>query len=149
MELARTMPQISHRTVIQFVKYALVGVLNTLVTLLVIFVCKSLLHVPLMGANAIGYGAGVINSFIWNKTWVFRSDKDFRREALKFLGGFALCYALQAAVVWTLSVPMDWADQLYSPLPGVVFSGYAVATILGNVVYTIANFIYNRAVTFK
>lgn len=28
-------------------------------------------------------------------------------------------------------------------------SGYGIATIIGNVVYTVANFIYNRLVTFR
>ena len=32
---------------------------------------------------------------------------------------------------------------------GIVVSGYGIATVLGNVVYTLANFVYNRLVTFK
>ena len=47
---------------IQFVKYACVGVLNTLVTLCVIFICKALLGVNPLVSNAIGYVAGVVNS---------------------------------------------------------------------------------------
>lgn len=135
-------------TITQFVKYALVGVMNTLVTLGVIYVTKSFLGIKPMGANAMGYACGLINSFIWNKTWVFQSRKDFKREAIKFMVGFGLCYALQFVIVWALTYrtalgEMEWV------VAGLTFSGYAVATLAGNVGYTVANFIYNRAVTFK
>lgn len=134
--------------IVQFAKYALVGVMNTLVTLGVIYVTKSFLGVKPMGANAIGYVCGLINSFIWNKTWVFHSHKDFKREAVKFACGFGLCYALQFVIVWALTYRtplggMEWA------VAGMTFSGYAVATLAGNVGYTLANFVYNRMVTFK
>lgn len=148
MEREDTMTNNRRTAVIQFVKYALVGVMNTLVTLIVIYVTKSFLGIKPMGANAIGYGCGLVNSFIWNKTWVFRSRKDFKREAVKFLVGFGLCYALQFVIVWVLTYrtplgAMQWV------IGGLTFSGYAVATLAGNVGYTVANFIYNRTVTFK
>ncbi len=31
---------------------------------------------------------------------------------------------------------------------GIVLSGYGIATLIGNVIYTLANFVYNRTVTF-
>ena len=34
-------------------------------------------------------------------------------------------------------------------IAGIVISGYGIATVLGNVVYTLANFVYNRTVTFR
>lgn len=146
--MADTMTTNGKKTVIQFVKYALVGVMNTLVTLIVIYVTKSFLGIKPMGANAIGYVCGLINSFIWNKRWVFRSQKDFKREAVKFMAGFGLCYALQFVIVWVLTYrtplgAMQWEIQ------GMAFSGYAVATLAGNIGYTATNFIYNRMVTFK
>lgn len=134
--------------VIQFVKYALVGVMNTLVTLIVIYVTKSFLGIKPMGANAIGYVCGLINSFIWNKTWVFRSQKDFKREALKFMVGFGLCYLLQFVIVWALTYRTPLGEMQWV-IAGMTFSGYAVATLAGNVGYTVANFIFNRTVTFK
>lgn len=65
---------LSRNTMLQFVKYACVGVLNTLVTLCVIYVCKALLGVNPLVSNAIGYVCGVINSFLWNKNWVFKTS---------------------------------------------------------------------------
>ncbi len=132
----------------QFVKYAVVGVINTMVTLVVIFVCKSLLGVPEVLSNALGYIAGVVNSFLWNKTWVFRSKKSFRREAVKFTIGFALCYALQLGVVLGINLHSPISGMEWN-IMGFTLSSYGVATLIGMVVYTMANFVYNKTIAFK
>lgn len=132
---------------LQFVKYCLVGGLNTVVTFVVIFVCKALLGVNPYVSNALGYVAGVINSFVWNKQWVFRSKGRYRSEAVRFVVGFAVCYALQFAAVWALN-QSDFG-KLRFDIHGFVISGYGIATIIGNILYTLANFVYNRLVTFK
>lgn len=133
--------------IVQFVKYCLVGVLNTLVTFGVIYLCKSFFGLNLYVSNAVGYICGVINSFLCNKSWVFQSKGGYGREAAKFLLGFFLCYALQLWVVWMLTEsPFGKFEFL---IAGIVVSGYGIATVFGNVIYTLANFIYNRLVTFK
>jgi len=131
---------------VQFVKYCLVGVLNTLVTLGVIYLCKSVLGWNPYLSNALGYVCGVINSFMFNKQWVFRSRGAYRREALRFVAGFGLCYLVQLAVVWLLTRSIGDFNYVFS---GIVLSGYGIATLVGNVVYTLANFAYNRLVTFR
>jgi len=136
------------QTAIQFIKYILVGCLNTAITLGVIFLCKSLLNVNPYVSNAIGYIAGLINSFIWNKNWVFKSQKGYSREAIKFAVGFGICYGLQLLVVFLLN-SNDFGDRQWELGTIFTISGYGVATLLGNVVYTLVNFIYNRMVTFK
>lgn len=135
-------------TLIQFIKYGMVGVLNTLVTLGVIFICKTFLGWNLYLSNALGYIAGVINSFIWNKTWVFRSNKGVIGEATKFLIGFGVCYLLQLLAVYALTEWSQLGDMEWT-IGGFVIGGYGVATLIGNVVYTLANFIYNRLITFN
>lgn len=133
--------------IIQFIKYCMVGVINTLVTLIVIFVCKSLLGVNPYVSNVLGYIAGVINSFFFNKAWVFKSHGSYWREALRFALGFCICYGLQFGCVWLLNESSF--GKLEFDVVGFVISGYGIATLLGNVVYTLANFIYNRLVTFR
>ena len=133
--------------ILQFVRYCLVGVLNTLVTLGVIYLCKSFLGWNLYVSNALGYICGVINSFLCNKSWVFKSKGGYRKEAIRFFIGFGLCYALQFFVVWMLT--NSWIGSLDFMVYGVVISGYGIATLRGNVMYTLANFVYNRTVTFK
>ncbi len=139
--------EVRRREFFRFIKYCLVGVLNTLLTLGVIFVCKSVAGLNPYVSNALGYIVGVTNSFLWNKKWVFRSDGGTGAEALKFLCGFGICYVLQFAVVWTLN-HSSFGD-IEVDIAVFTVSGYGLATLIGNVAYTVANFIYNRLVTFR
>lgn len=138
----------SRAETIRFAKFLVVGVLNTLVTLAVIYILHALAGCGEMLSNFVGYVAGLANSFLWNRQWVFRSHGRAWAEAARFAAGFALCYGLQAAFLW--------GTTRYSPVAGFEgelfgrhIDGYAIATILGMGVYTAANFAYNRLVTFR
>lgn len=134
------------RQILQFVRYCVVGVLNTAVTMGVIYICKSFLGINLYVSNLLGYAAGIANSFICNRNWVFASNGHPGRELLRFLAGAGICYLLQLWVVWMLTEsPLGEFNYL---IGGIVISGYGIATILGNVVYTLAFFVYNRLITF-
>ncbi len=139
---------IRHSVVHQYLRYICVGVINTLVTLLVIFLCKSILGINPWWSNAIGYVAGVVNSFIWNKKWVFRSKRGSMPEALKFVAGFLICYAIQFGTTRFMVINMG-IGQLLWPVGPFTISGYGVATIIGMGIYTVANFVFNKLVTFK
>lgn len=136
-------------TTIQLVKYGLVGVSNSLITLIVIFVCNEILGMKLMLADVIGYIAGLINSFVWNKNWVFKSHNHrLRYELTMFVVGFLLCFGLQFLTVWLLRDPMKALNlALFGLEPDMV--GEYIAVCLGMVVYTLCNFIYNRCITFR
>lgn len=138
----------SRKEAARFAKFLAVGVMNTLVTLVVIFLLHEAAGVGEMLSNLVGYVAGLVNSFLWNRRWVFRSSGPAAAEALRFALGFGLCYGIQALFVW--------GSMRFSPLSGfetvaagVRVDGYAVATILGMGLYTMVNFIYNRLVTFR
>ncbi len=147
----------THQTASQFVKYIIVGGMNTLVTLAVIFILKSMFGLNPYFSNAVGYAAGLVNSFLWNRGWVFHSEGKRIGEAARFLLGFGLCYLLQLATVWMLATRTHLNEMLVSmPLPHLpllpaefTLSGYGIATIIGMMVYTVANYAYNRWVTFK
>ena len=123
--------------------------MNTLVTLAVIYICKTFTGTGPMASNAIGYIAGLINSFLWNRAWVFRAtDGHGGRQALRFAVGFGVCYGLQFILVWGL---MKWPAFAAILITAGTFSisGYGIATLLGMGLYTIANFIFNRLITFR
>lgn len=137
-------------TAIQFAKYAITGVINTLLTLLVIFITKSVLGLNPWLANALGYIAGFINSFFWNRKWVFRSHGKISSEALRFLIAFTVCYALQLAFTWLLTTQTSLERFALVIIPfDFTLSGYGIATLAGMVLYTLANFTINRHLTFK
>ncbi|HIX27842.1 MAG TPA: GtrA family protein [Candidatus Barnesiella excrementigallinarum] len=124
------------KTLWQLIRFGIVGVINTLITLAVIYLLQEVLDVKYTTANLAGYVAGVINSFFWSKLWVFKKlNSNFIREAVLFLISFGVCYGIQfvslLVLVELLHIPDLWAQ------------------LLGMVVYTLCNFIMNRCITFK
>lgn len=60
-------------TGVQFIKFALIGVLNTSIHYLVFLALYRLGEVHYLIATAIGYCAGLLNSFLLNKKWTFKT----------------------------------------------------------------------------
>lgn len=135
------------RRTVQFIKFCIVGALNTLVTLCTIFVCKSLIGLNEYISNAAGYILGVVNSFLWNKQWVFHTNGRYRREALRFGIGFLICYSIQLLTLFLLNTSPLGDIEIDTGM--VVISGYGISTLLGCCAYTVSNFIYNRLITFR
>ena len=139
------------KTGIQLIKYGVIGVMNTLITLVTFYLLNTVAGVPYGVANVVGYVLGVVNSFLWNRSWVFRSKSDFRRQALLFGCGFLLCWTLQGVVSWILLEGLGWKNLPVDIIPGFPMenAGQNIVMVISMVVYTIANYIYNRTVTFK
>lgn len=117
----------------RFAKYGIVGIVNTLLTYFV-FIALRHINVQLDIANASGYTAGMVNSFLWNRRWVFRAaHKKWQRQAVSFLLGAGICWLVQWAAFHALLTLMP----------------EKAAYLLGMAVYTLANFIYNKSVTFR
>ena len=136
------------KTLVQLIKYGIIGVSNTLITLITFYVLNTLLNVPYVPANVAGYVLGVANSFFWNRTWVFKTKNNWRREALLFVVGFLLCWGLQILFSWVLLEPCGMKDLTISWLP-MKKAGQNIVMILAMVVYTLANYAFNRTFTFR
>jgi putative flippase GtrA len=57
---------------VQFVKFGIVGVANTLLTFAVYTLLLKVFGVWYLAASAIGFVVGTINSFLLNRRWTFR-----------------------------------------------------------------------------
>ncbi len=70
----------------QFMKFGIVGVMNTIIDYLIFSGLVYLFHVYFLIANVISFSVAVMNSYIFNRRWTFRSDNPaWRKEATKFL----------------------------------------------------------------
>lgn len=135
------------KTFVQLLKYGVIGVSNTLITLVVFYVINTLMGLDYAVANTLGYILGLINSFVWNRTWVFSTGGNVWREAGLFALGFIICFALQMGVSqWLLSTSLHDLTISWLPMKN---TGENVIMCLSMVVYTLANYVYNRFVTFK
>jgi putative flippase GtrA len=58
--------------VVQFVKFGLVGISNTLITFAVYTLLLKVFGVWYLAASAIGFAVGATNGFLLNRRWTFR-----------------------------------------------------------------------------
>jgi len=141
----------ARETGIQLLKYGVIGVLNTLITLVTFYLLNTKLGLPYGISNVTGYVLGVINSFLWNRNWVFKTKNDIKRELLLFVCGFLICLALQLCVSWILLEGLGWKNMRDDIIPFFPMekAGQNIVMILAMVFYTLANYAYNRFVTFR
>ncbi|MHB8062078.1 MAG: GtrA family protein [Ruminiclostridium sp.] len=118
------------------VKYGLVGVINTLITGIILFVLMNGFGVSYDISNAVGYVAGFFNSFIMNKFWTFKGNQaSTLRQLIKFTAVFAICYLIQLSLVIFMVEKLN-VNKNISQLVGMVF-------------YTLIGFVFNKLFTFK
>ncbi len=122
-------------TMVQAIRFGIVGVLNTGITLAVIFVLMKGLGVHYALSNCIGYVVGFLNSFVLNKKWTFRSKGNVGVEGVLFVAVFGVCYLIQLGALVlmkeTMGIKADYAQ------------------LLAMAVYTGFNFILNKLITFR
>jgi putative flippase GtrA len=70
--VARRSGRLSAPMLVQFVKFGIVGVSNTLLTLVVYTVLLKVFGVWYLAASAIGFAVGATNGFLLNRRWTFR-----------------------------------------------------------------------------
>ena len=71
--------------VIRFIKFGMVGVINTLVNWIIFFILNALGMYYIL-ANIIAYVLGTVNSYLWNTLWVFKyKDKASTETTIKFI----------------------------------------------------------------
>ncbi len=98
----------SHEIVRQFVKYAIVGVMNVAI-FLTIFNVMLVLDLPPLAANAIAFSISSINSFILNKIWSFRDQRRHAvlRQYFVFVFFTLIGLGLNSGVFSLLLIPLD------------------------------------------
>ena len=60
-------------------------------------------------ANIVGYSAGIINSFTWNKLWTFEAKKKTARQFGRFLVLNLFCLLLSSAFLFVFTDYLGWA----------------------------------------
>lgn len=126
----------NRKEMVRVAKFAIVGGLNTLITLAAIWALMKFFSFGYITANVCGYVAGIVNSFVWSKLWVFkvRHTRRIGREMLLFALACLVAYSIQFCF-------------LYVMVEYVSIDKY-LAQLLGMIVYGFANFIMNRMITF-
>jgi putative flippase GtrA len=120
---------------VQFVKFGIVGVSNTVLTFVVYTLLLKVFGVWYLLASAIGFAVGATNGFLLNRRWTFAEHVGDSRTPLRWAtvqgGGLAINEVLLYALVHGASL-----DKL-------------IAQALATVVVTVTTFFVNRAWTFR
>lgn len=123
-----------------FLRFLLVGVGNTLLSLLLMFLLEGLGYWP---STAVAYVAGAALSFFLNRYFTFHSDEDFWRSVGKFVVNVAVCYA----VAYALAQPL-----VRGALGGTAISPVwqeRIAKLVGMCLYTLLNYFGQRFFAFR
>ncbi|MCL2672550.1 MAG: GtrA family protein [Clostridiales bacterium] len=142
----------------QFIKFALVGVLNTLVDLGVFRLLEKLFAWSLWVyfANVISYACGVLCSYFCNRAWTFRPKKKKTwREFLLFVLVNLISLGVSTGLIWLFKRFMPDETQISAALgflPGFIVSILArdfVCKLLATPFVIVVNFIGNKLFVFK
>lgn len=114
-------------------RYLLVGGVNTIAGLLIIYACKWFMGLGDIKANLIGYLCGFVLSFVLNKQWTFRFTGDALPALMRFTAVTMVAYLANILTVLLFI--------------GVGVDSY-LAQFLGVIPYTIVGYLGSRFFAF-
>lgn len=126
--------------IVQFIRFGIVGLSNTLVSLGVYYLCCYGLHLHYQAANLLGFLVSTANAYYWNSRYVFkagvgRTGREHLLTYLKTLLGYGGTYFLSVALMWL------WVERL-----GV---SKGVAPVMSLFITIPLNYVINKFWTFK
>ena len=125
----------------KLLKFIVVGVVNTLIGMGIMFGLYNLVGCSYWFSSATNYTLTSILSYILNKKFTFRHDGDVKGSALRFAANIAVCYLL--------------AYGIAKPLVLYLLSGYTariqenIAMAVGMLLFTGFNYLGQRFFAFK
>jgi putative flippase GtrA len=126
---------LSAPVVVQFVKFGIVGVSNTLLAFAVYTLLLKVLSVWYLAASAIGFGVGAMNGFLLNRRWTFSGHVGDALTPVRWTVVQGCGLALNEGLLY-LFVGVAGIEALL---------GQAFATVA----VTMLTFLANRAWTFR
>jgi putative flippase GtrA len=122
------------KTLWQFVRFALVGCVNTIIDLLVLngllWLWPAQGEASLLLFNTIAYACGALNSFVFNRYWTFqREGPPNAREGARFLLVTLAAIACNDLILWLMSTilhPVHLTPTLWTNVSKVVAIGSTI-----------------------
>lgn len=122
--------------IIQFIKFGIVGLSNTMISLLTYYILI-FLGCHYLIANTAGFLLSVVNAFYWNNKYVFkeRLEADSKKAFVKVFLSYGLSFGISTILIWILV--------------NVLHISQWIAPILRLVVTVPLNFLLNKVWAFK
>jgi len=126
------------KTAVQFVKFGIVGVSNTLISL-VIYYIGLYFGIYYVISNVLGFFAGTLNAYYWNNKYVFRKEEGEERSTAKSMVKVFVSYGISLGLSTALLVL--WVD--------VVGIHEKIAPLLNLCITIPLNFVMNKFWAFR
>jgi putative flippase GtrA len=124
-----------HRFAKRPVRFVLVGVVNSFAGLAAIYFCKLFIGLGNVAANMIGYGFGLVVSFVLNSAWTFQYRGAVFPAVLRFVLVFLVSYGTN--LVFVLLLIDHWGINSY------------IAQAVGILPYTVTFYVLSRTFVFR
>jgi putative flippase GtrA len=121
----------------EFIRFSIVGIVNTLVNLAVLFILTEFFGVYYIISAIFAFLAAVTNSFILNKIWTFKykSKKDIHIRYFQFLIVSIIAFIVNMLILYVFTEYFNFY--------------YMLSQIIGVACNLIINFLGNKLWTFK
>lgn len=121
--------------IIQFIKFGIVGVSNTLISLLIYYILVYF-KVNYIIANTIGFIVSVLNAYYWNNKYVFcKSEKSNLKPLIKTFASYGVTFMLSTVLLIIMVNYLNISEM--------------IAPILNLIVTIPLNFLLNKFWAFK
>jgi putative flippase GtrA len=127
-----------------FTRFLLVGVVNTLTGLSIIFGLLNVFGFSYWISTFVGNCIGALVSYLLNRTFTFNSQISFTKGVPRFITVILICYFLSFSLSEFVA---DEVYLLYGTIPFINEDEFAI--LLGSSFYTISNFFGQRNFVFK
>jgi len=111
---------------IKFIKFSIVGVSNTLVSLVLFYILFEFLGVYYIIASTLGYIVGLINSYFWNLRWTFR-HRHSSGVLVKFIIVNVIALSLKLTII-SILVESFLMPELFAEI---IAMGFAIVVNFG------------------
>ena len=128
------------KLIVQFIKFGIVGVSNTLISLAIYYVLV-LINCNYIVANTIGFIISVLNAYYWNNKYVFDSKekvvtkRDTIKQLIKVYMSYGITFLLSTVLLYIMVDCLDISEYL--------------APIINLCVTVPLNFVLNKLWAFK
>lgn len=109
------------KLIIQFIKFGIVGVSNTLISLGIYYILIYF-NVNYIVANTIGFIVSVLNAYYWNNKYVFnKSEESNLKPLIKTFASYGLTFILSTVL---LIIMVDYLNisQMIAPIVNLIIT---------------------------
>lgn len=129
--------------IIQFIKFGMVGAVNTILSYFITNMCYYLLHIHAQISNLVAFIITVFISFILNGKFVFNENKEKEKNIKKWIISLLKVYASYSITGLLLTGILLYFEETMLGIP------HYIATLINLIVTIPLNFILNKFWTYK